>query len=732
MAGEFTTEQLRAMMMEVLGKGSGGPGPGADESATLAYYKKLNAELKDSTTKTQLFTKFLKGGTSELANFQEKISKLDDEIKKMSESQSKRNLIAERDELKAAAARAQSTDANLKFVKSVGSAAAAASGKFVTSLQGGSSGFALATDVMSLAVDATSGVAQMAGNAIGVAGVAASRLPGPLGMVAKAAAVLGPLFGSMAGVAGKLAKFGFEVLQKEVEKSVAAYNSAAASGALFAGGMTELRNSASRAGLDVSQFANVLRQHSNDIASLGIGMTEGAKRIGGVLTTNGDTMKRQLVNMGFSFEEQAGLVAETMSIMKGSTLGPMQASDAQIADQTMKYAENLRIISAITGEDAKKKMEGVRQQANQLAFQQKLAAKSPEQQAAIIRAMGNMDAVARKNFMDMVNFGSVINKEGAMMQSMSGGLADEVNQTYRSFMDGTMDDTTQRKIASDNADQRKKDLIAATAIGIAGAANVGGPAQALSEAMGIALQGLNKTTPESIAAGEASVAAAKNTTDSFSDVAIAAQDFRLVLQDALTPAIKQFATVSKAMLGDVHSMLESIGISKNGNVDNINFGKMSKVDKVMSGTARGVETVGSAADMMSFGAVNAVLGWFGTSIDQVKSERIARESAYLSSSGKANGGIASGPASGFLEKLHGTEAVVPLPDGKTIPVAITSPLDSVSPSVSSASDTSSNMMRDLLSRQLDLMQKTFDQTTEMLSSFNDSKQLQQQLVHNSY
>jgi hypothetical protein len=36
--------------------------------------------------------------------------------------------------------------------------------------------------------------------------------------------------------------------------------------------------------------------------------------------------------------------------------------------------------------------------------------------------------------------------------------------------------------------------------------------------------------------------------------------------------------------------------------------------------------------------------------------------------GYANGGVVSGPRSGYTATLHGTEAVVPLPDGKTIPV----------------------------------------------------------------
>jgi hypothetical protein len=35
----------------------------------------------------------------------------------------------------------------------------------------------------------------------------------------------------------------------------------------------------------------------------------------------------------------------------------------------------------------------------------------------------------------------------------------------------------------------------------------------------------------------------------------------------------------------------------------------------------------------------------------------------------ANGGILSGPKSGYTAMLHGNEAVVPLPDGRTIPVA---------------------------------------------------------------
>jgi hypothetical protein len=40
--------------------------------------------------------------------------------------------------------------------------------------------------------------------------------------------------------------------------------------------------------------------------------------------------------------------------------------------------------------------------------------------------------------------------------------------------------------------------------------------------------------------------------------------------------------------------------------------------------------------------------------------------------GKAKGGISTGPLSGYQEVLHGTEAVIPLPDNRSIPVSLDS------------------------------------------------------------
>jgi hypothetical protein len=63
----------------------------------------------------------------------------------------------------------------------------------------------------------------------------------------------------------------------------------------------------------------------------------------------------------------------------------------------------------------------------------------------------------------------------------------------------------------------------------------------------------------------------------------------------------------------------------------------------------------------------------------------------------AKGGIASGPKSGYKAMLHGTEAVVPLPDGKKIPVNM-------------QESSNSNM-----SKQIDMMSAQLMRLDEMVS-----------------
>ena len=57
-------------------------------------------------------------------------------------------------------------------------------------------------------------------------------------------------------------------------------------------------------------------------------------------------------------------------------------------------------------------------------------------------------------------------------------------------------------------------------------------------------------------------------------------------------------------------------------------------------------------------------------LDKYGFKQNSRSAWHISDTGFRNGGISTGPESGYHALLHGTEAVVPLPDGNSIPVSI--------------------------------------------------------------
>lgn len=85
--------------------------------------------------------------------------------------------------------------------------------------------------------------------------------------------------------------------------------------------------------------------------------------------------------------------------------------------------------------------------------------------------------------------------------------------------------------------------------------------------------------------------------------------------------------------------------------------------------------------------------------------------------GYRNGGISTGPESGYFQKLHGTEAVVPLPDGKTIPVDVQGLFNNFDWSQSSQQQMA------LMQRQIDRLEQLVDLTERSISNDGASAQV---------
>jgi hypothetical protein len=95
---------------------------------------------------------------------------------------------------------------------------------------------------------------------------------------------------------------------------------------------------------------------------------------------------------------------------------------------------------------------------------------------------------------------------------------------------------------------------------------------------------------------------------------------------------------------------------------------------VLGGAATGGQTGGTAGAVV--GSVVPGIGTVtGGTIGTIGGALIGAIAAGFSEwfgkkEGKAEGGVAEGPETGFLEKLHGTEAVIPLENGRSVPVSL--------------------------------------------------------------
>ena len=724
-----------------------------------AYTKSMKVLGGDTLGK---FTRGLKEGFASLSNYTESVKELDTLIEQTSNASEKQALEMQRETMARRANTVAMQAAAIDFTKAIGKnvigGITSTAGKFVTGLQNNASATELSSTLMNSAVDMATGAASTAGQGISKMGDTALALGKPgskLQIMGAAASLAGSALSGIAEGAGKLAKFGIEVLSKEVEKTVKSYTDMSRAGAMFANGMTGMRNSASQAGLTVDQFSKVVTENAGTLASSGMGVGEATKKMGDVSSqldktvgTSGKSLRREMLQLGYSFEEQAALTAEVMGDLRrgrSTALG----DDKAIAQQTAEYAGSLRTIAAITGEDAKAKMQEQRKAATQVAFRlklQELEQKQPGITQKMLASMATMDETSKKALMEQMTIGTVIDKSANIMSAGSQAYADKISGIANLAESGAFTTEKAQMIQAEANDRMQGDLANFREIGIAG---MTGSLSDLNAAISGQIENMDRITVSAVESSQKLVNQQKSTTDELTAqtmaAAEAAQKLKLQLQDVLTPAIAKFATVSAEMLGAVQKQLAELGLGgkpgesagpstweklKGAAGGAIERGTQGAMIGGMTGTMAlpGIGTVsGGTVGAVVGGVAGAIEGWFNTK------------------EGKALGGIAEGPASGYLEKLHGNEAVIPLGDNRSVPVKLDlvgignalANMSGTSAVASTARDSSGAMsaMTTQARMQEDsaaLMREQISVLNEIREVLANSKDLQQQYVYNSY
>lgn len=604
-------------------------------------------------------------------------------------------LIQQREELARNASNQRIQEASMAFGRKLYEGSTKLTGDLVRSMQDGASGTQISTTLLNSAIDAITGT-------LGGFGAVLKDLSGGLlqaggknwisGVIGTAGYLFGAGLEISAEVAEKFLKFSVDVLSKELVKTEKAFNTISSSGAVFADGMSAMREASVSAGLTLQQFSAVVQKQSADLALSGVGVAEGARmvgRVGQIFDANEGRIRESLQNLGFGFEEQAEITATVMANIRRTTTA---VNPAMLAVETQKYAENLRLISSLTGEDAKAKEKQVQEQNQIAAFQNEIAKMGPTIATNINQAMSLMTETEKKAFRDRVIYhGSVINQEAAIYEATNRAAAEKGKLLYDKFITNMFDPTA---VAEANArySQATIDAFRANQSLFIGAYATGDTI--LQQQQQASLDAYNQAirmSEEGVNGVIASIATLKETQDplttGMTGATRAAQSLAIVFEDELIPLLGTYAETTKLLNEGLLKFVEYItGRGETGGVDE----ETLRSQMLMGGIDIRTNTPLTSEQLKQIRA--------GGPLPKITEPKV----------GKAKGGISTGPVSGYTEILHGTEAVVPLPDNRTIPVSL-----------------DSSTLTAAVHQQSSLL-------TEILRTMKDGNSLTSQIVQNSY
>ena len=540
---------------------------------------------------------------------------------------------------------------------------------------------------LKIGVDVISSFTGALAGAIPVIGGGAQRLNDGLANVAKEVIDFGV----------QVAKAANDFMAAEFEKTAASMKAMTASGASFAGGMTELRQVANESGVGLTVFTKVVQNSQNYLHTFGITATEstalvslGMKTLANTTrSVNGVQMKArdQLLNLGYSYEEQGEIMAQYMVSQKiaGKNLADM--TPKALTDGVLEYAKNLKVISDITGQDAKKLMEKAQAETMRGAMMGKLNADQAEaykQSYAVMSKLGPAAQIALTQAMSGNPITDPIIASNRTIMDMIKKTAGEAMTGQAGMAAKTFDNMLQAGNDIKQFGERATDT--AALLGVSDRQVVG-----MAELNNAAMM----LTPSMRNAGTASEIAAKAQSETTDKVS---QDFAKASNSAahFGVALETIATDNMAAYADV--LVKAIGVTQTAIQDGIaasldfkkwaaGYGKNAvdaakpssePLNTAQQGVLIGgmIGVLGGPVGVVIGGVIGGVIGKAletdtkpGSAVPAAGAPQGNWGKAYP---GKAKGGISSGSLGGYQELLHGTEAVVPLPDGKSIPVSLDS------------------------------------------------------------
>ena len=402
----------------------------------------------------------------------------------------------------------------------------------------GGNALEIAAGYQSAQLDITNQKFQAGAGALTDFGRATAGAGGFVGGLGIAATIAGGALGFVSNQITELAKSGIGFLLSQTNKMITGFQDMSRVGAVFSDGMMGMTNAASMAGMTVDQFSKVVDASRKDLSSMGMGLSEASRRMASVFSgPAGKKMQDGMYALGMTAEEQGQALAQTMAIMAGPS-GKLKASNAEVQAQTAEYAKNLKIISNITGEDAKAKMEKLRQDNDTLAFNGYLNTLNGTQRKKTVEAMNAMSAEDARAFREKKVYGTVVSADLNAMRATNSGIRKAQDDMFAAADRGTL---SVEGVAKTYETFQAEALAAANEGGKSFGLAMSGIGQDLAKTTNSTVQYMIKFANAQKGIAEIAESQNKGAGQSGADLMKANQDFAKSMQDIAIPHIKDFS-----------------------------------------------------------------------------------------------------------------------------------------------------------------------------------------------
>ena len=321
-----------------------------------------------------------------------------------------------------------------------------------------------------------------------------NRFAGWVGILGGVTSGLSKLAQAGLDTAQTLIKFNLEGLQRQYDIFVKVNQA----GLTFGGSLQTMRTDVMQLGINLQAFGKVIQDNIENFATLGIGLTNGAKAAIQQARTIGDA-NGALLRMYGNFESLATGAAEYMALQAQIGVTDI-ANQKDLTQNITNYLITQRQLTELTGQSADALRRQEQERRKELAYQDQLRQLGPQAQENMRVALGTIGRMygplAEKYAKEFFSTGgNVISREGIRFASMMGPAADSIAQILGNIDQNAEDfqDSTAKTIKLNNQSvQAAVDTVSQSGLAALAQAGYGGDLVAMITTVGGHIRSANE------------------------------------------------------------------------------------------------------------------------------------------------------------------------------------------------------------------------------------------------